>query len=106
MKSGDVVLLEFPFSDLSGSKLRPAVLIAAAGRDEFIACQVTSQEWDERAIAIDDDDFVSGGLKLPSRVRPAKLFTADRTLIEKRIGRLKAEVLAKVKQAVINLIEQ
>jgi len=39
---GSVVLVKFPFSDLSSSKLRPAVVLAAAGRDDWILCQITS----------------------------------------------------------------
>lgn len=40
--AGQVVLLPFPFSDLTRSKLRPALLLADAGRDDWIACQITS----------------------------------------------------------------
>jgi len=39
--AGQVVLLPFPFSDLSRSKFRPALLLADAGRGDWIACQIT-----------------------------------------------------------------
>lgn len=40
---GDVVVLPFPFSDLTLSKRRPALVVAAPGGDDLILCQVTSQ---------------------------------------------------------------
>ena len=42
---GAVVLVRFPFSDLSDTKLRPAVLLASAERDDWILCQVTSRSY-------------------------------------------------------------
>ena len=60
---GEVVLVPFPFSDLTQSKIRPAVCLADAGRGDSILCQITSQPYgDPLAIRIEDDDFVSGGL--------------------------------------------
>jgi mRNA interferase MazF len=37
--------VRFPFSDLSQTKLRPAVVLADAGRGDWILCQVTSKPW-------------------------------------------------------------
>jgi mRNA interferase MazF len=72
---GAVVLVPFPFSDLSQSKLRPAVSLADAGRDDWIFCQVNSNPYgDSRAIAIADKHFSEGGLPLKSYARPGKIF--------------------------------
>jgi mRNA interferase MazF len=69
--AGQVVLLPFPFSDLSQSKLRPALLLANADREDWIACQITSNAYaDARAIALADDAFAEGGLHRISYVRP------------------------------------
>jgi len=55
---GSVALVRFPFSDLSSSKLRPAVVLAFIGRDDWILCQVTSNPYsDPAAIRISDSDF-------------------------------------------------
>ena len=71
---GSVVLLRFPFSDLSQSKLRPAVVLASADRDDWILCQLTSKPYgDARAIPIADADFAVGGLRLASYARPGKI---------------------------------
>ena len=46
---GSVALVRFPFSDLSSSKLRPAVVLAFTGRDDWILCQVTSNPYSDPA---------------------------------------------------------
>ncbi len=79
---GTVVLVRFPFSDLSQSKLRPAVVLANAGRGDHILCQVTSKPYgDVRAVELDHTAFASGSLRLVSYARPGKLFTASDDLI-------------------------
>lgn len=58
---GDVVVIPFPFSDLSGSKKRPAFVLADLPGDDFILCQITSQNaWDTYAIALESSHFISG----------------------------------------------
>lgn len=41
---GDVVVIPFPFSDLTQSKRRPAIVIAVLDGDDLILCQITSQK--------------------------------------------------------------
>jgi mRNA interferase MazF len=75
--AGQVVIVRFPFSDLTASKLRPAVLPADAGRDDWILSQITSKSYgDAQAIPLHSVDFAHGSLRLGSFVRPGKLFTA------------------------------
>lgn len=103
---GEVVLVAFPFSDLSQSKLRPAIVIAESGRDDWGLCQVTSRPYaDQRAELLSAEDFASGGLRLTSYARPGKLFTANSSLIEMREGVLTAEASRRIGNAVISLIE-
>lgn len=74
--AGQVVLVHFPFSNLSASKLRPAVVLAEAGRGDWILCQVTSKSYgDHRAIEVTAGDFKTGSLRVISYARPGKLFT-------------------------------
>ena len=75
---GTVVLVRFPFSDLSRSKLRPAVVLADAGRSDWILCQITSQPYtDPIAIEISNTDLTTGSFQKNSYARPGKLFTAN-----------------------------
>ena len=56
--AGSVVMVPFPFSDLSRTKLRPAVVLADAGRDDWVLCQITSNPYaDLRAVRLDNTDF-------------------------------------------------
>lgn len=103
--AGSVVLVRFPFSDLTSSKLRPAVVLAAAGRSDHILCQVTSNPYaDPKAIRLDDASFASGSLRRVSYARPGKLFTADETLIARQAGRLTETAQLEVVDAVISLL--
>jgi mRNA interferase MazF len=65
--AGAVVLVPFPFSDLSQVKLRPAITLADAGREDWILCQITSVPYgDPRAIPLADIDFATGSLQVAS----------------------------------------
>ena len=103
---GEVVLVPFPFSDLSQSKVRPAVCLAAAGRGDWILCQITSSPYgDPAAIPIDAADFARGSLQVSSFVRPGKLFTAHSALMIRSVGVLKPTALARVLSAVVAILQ-
>ncbi len=57
--AGAVVLVPFPFSDSSRSKLRPAAVLADAGKGDYVLCQITSNIYSGlRAIGIENSSFV------------------------------------------------
>ena len=100
---GDVVIIPFPYSDLSQSKRRPALVLAGVGRDDFLLCQITSKQYDDsHALSLIESDFLSGSLRRDSFIRIGKLFTANETLIAGIAGHLKS---AKIAEAVAHLIE-
>ncbi|MBX2929316.1 MAG: type II toxin-antitoxin system PemK/MazF family toxin [Saprospiraceae bacterium] len=76
---GEVVVIPFPFSDLSGSKRRPALVLADLPGDDIILCQITSQKSpkDPFAIPLINTDFISGSLPVASNIRPNRIFAAD-----------------------------
>jgi mRNA interferase MazF len=87
--TGSIILIPFPFSDLSQSKLRPAVVLANAGKEDWILCQITSKPYaDLQSIKLSDDDFANDSLKLISYARPGKLFTANSSLISRACHQL------------------
>jgi len=95
---GDVVVLPFPFSDLSISKNRPSLVIANLKGDDIILCQITSQSRDDPdAVELKQKDFQRGGLNIDSWIRPNRLFTADISIIKYKVGRLKEPKIKKVK---------
>lgn len=105
--AGDIVVLPFPFSDLSDSKIRPAVVLARANKSDWILCQITSNPYgDAQAIVIERTDFKVGMLRLQSYARPSKLFTANQKLIVAIEGNLKPEKLIEIRQAIIDILSQ
>ncbi|MGN7610472.1 type II toxin-antitoxin system PemK/MazF family toxin [Magnetococcales bacterium HHB-1] len=103
--AGSVVLVRFPFSDLSRSKLRPALVIASVGYDDWILCQITSRPYsDPRAVFLSDHDFQLGSLQRDSFIRPGKIFTANASLFNRSVGQLKRTVFATVVDAVVEVV--
>ena len=101
---GDIVVIPFPFSDLSASKRRPAIVLADLIGDDLILSQITSRNVsDSMSIAIDPYDVTDGVLSIASNIRPNKLFTADESIVLYKIGTLKADKLKKVITKVIEI---
>jgi len=106
LAAGQVVIVHFPFSDLSQSKLRPAVILAEAGRGDWVLCQITSKSYgDPRAIQIAAGDFVRGSLRVTSFARPGKLFTAHTSLVAGQIGEFQPGKFSAIRDAVVRLIQ-
>ena len=94
MNKGDIVLVPFPFTDLSQTKLRPAIVLWAdsIGNDVTL-CFVSSQGLDTLAtgeflLDAADPEFTSTGLKISSKVRVTRIVTVERKLIVRRLGKL------------------
>jgi len=105
LAAGLVVLVRFPFSDLSHAKLRPAVVLAGAGRGDWILCQVTSKPYaNNAAVVLKAVDFQRGTLQVTSYARPGKLFTASADLVESVAGALQPGSLRAVIAAVVAIL--
>jgi len=102
---GDVVIIPFPFSDLSGNKKRPAFVVADLSGDDVIVCQITSKsKYDTLALSLGTQDFVSGGLPVESFIRPNKIFTADKNIILSVAGHLSEDKIRDTINTVIKII--
>jgi mRNA-degrading endonuclease toxin of MazEF toxin-antitoxin module len=105
-RRGTVVLVPFPFTDLSGKKRRPAVVLLAGeaglGDEDLILCAITSQlpqtlsEWE---VLLEAQDLVEEKLPKRSMVKVGKLFTMHKGLIAARYGALKEQKLQEVLQS-------
>ena len=101
---GDIVVVPFPFSDLSASKRRPAIVLASFFGDDLILGQITSRNVsDSMSILIDPNDLTDGTLSAASNIRPNKLFTADEGIVLYKIGALKSDKLNAVIERVIEI---
>lgn len=91
---GQVVVLPFPRSDLSGNQRRPVLVLACGGYNDLIVCMITARRLDipvgrDYSVEITDSDFVEGKLSQSvSYVRPDRLFTAEPTLVHRIVGSL------------------
>lgn len=103
-KKGSVVLIRFPFSDLSSQKLRPAVVVAGVGHGDYVLCQVTSKPYDSEAIELMDEEFAAGSLQRVSYARPGKLFTANSSILLKEVGVLKTGAVRRLVEAVVDIV--
>ena len=98
------MVVPFPFSDLSQSKRRPALVLSELDGDDLILCQITSQlNKDRYAIALTQGEFQTGSLKQTSQIRPNRLFTADRSIVLYGAGRLKKQKMDEVIEKVVEL---
>jgi len=104
---GDVVVIPFPFSDLSQSKRRPAMVLATLLGDDIILCQITSRNTKDRySLTLLEKDFSKGGLKQDSNIRPNKIFTADKSIIEYKAGSLKEAKTKEVVNKVCSILRE
>ena len=87
MAKGDIVLIRFPFTDLSGSKFRPAVVLTETNLDftlSFITSQTNKQEQTDVLLS----PTLVNGLRKQSLIRTSKIATLDRTLAKGFLGQL------------------
>ncbi len=102
---GDIVVAPFPFSDLSTTKSRPAVVVTALTGDDVVLCQITSKTiTDSYAIPLESTDFASGGLRQRSNIRPNRLFTAEGNIVLYRAGVLSPKKIQEVVAKIIEII--
>src|SRR2546426_273556 len=102
-KRGDVVLVPFPFTDLTGAKQRPALVVSAdvfnSTRDDVLVVAITSQVPAKVAadeLIIPASELAACGLPKASIPKLTKLVTLHRQLVIKRVGTLPAATLAQV----------
>lgn len=107
MKAGDVVVMRFPFSDLTDVKPRPAVVLSVLDRGDLIACQITSQaNLRPEQVRLDPAGFVRGSLPVVSYALPGKLFTAHHSIVGRTVGRLADPVREEIRDAAVRLLRR
>ena len=94
LNKGDIVLVQFPFTDLSQTKLRPAlILYSNSVTNDITLCFISSQNVnnltsEEFAIKDSDAEFSDTGLRISSKVRVTRIATLNNSLIVRRLGKL------------------
>ena len=104
MIKGDIVLIPFPFTDLSGSKNRPALLLISGETDitlAFISTQIKFREVTDILLK----PSIENGLKKESIIRLSKFATIDKDLVLGRLGTIGNEILQLVNKNLIKILK-
>ena len=103
---GDLLLVPFPFSDLSTAKRRPVVAVTGADAyGDFLALAVTSRPQASHGLPIGADSLVAGTLPLASWVRTDRIVTLNASLVIKAVGRISEAFLTLALERVCAFIE-
>lgn len=111
LTKGDIVLVPFPFTDLSQTKLRPALILwADPTGDDVTLCFISSQNVntlspEEFALDASEPEFTSTGLRVASKVRVTRIVTVERQLITRRLGKLGANQLQQLNAAILRAFQ-
>ncbi|HNP60835.1 MAG TPA: type II toxin-antitoxin system PemK/MazF family toxin [Nitrospirales bacterium] len=101
----DLVLIPFPYADLSSSKKRSVLVLTAPDHHgDFIALAVTTVPQEEPAIPLTAIDLVDGTLPKPSWIRVDKVFTLSDQNIVKHIGKIKTACMEKVLKSLCSIV--
>lgn len=109
LESGEVVLVPFPFTNLSQTKRRPVVVLSNRNyndaTNDFICCAITSNLRNRRnSLLLDPSELVMGSIPKRSRIKYGKVYTLEKSLIVKALGRIGPEKLAQVKEGLLSIL--
>ena len=101
LQRGDVILIQFPFTDLTSFKVRPALVLSSdqynSQGEDVIVCLITSNlsrkgvPW--IPVTSDHPDYARAGFKTASAIIPDKIHALHRILIKRKLGSLGAQTL-------------
>ncbi len=104
MQKGDLVLVPFPFTDLRGSKKRPALVLMVGNSDVTVSFISTQLHWQEPTDMLLQPDLANG-LKKPSLIRTGKIATIDKALVIGKLGNLNAYELAELDKKLVQIFD-
>src|SRR2546425_907181 len=107
----DVVLVPFPFTDLSTTRRRPAIVVAVdRAHSDLVLAFVSSQqigrgELGDVSVLPAHPEFALTGLTVPSKVRAAKLVTLSMMMVRRWLGRLGPLLIGELDRALVAVLE-
>ena len=108
-EQGEIVVVPFPFSDLSAIKQRPVLILSKnvdnAAAEDMITCGITSNIKNARySVLIDNKDLDIGEIPKRSRIKVNKLFTINQDIVRKKVAKVNKQTFSKVKEEFLRLI--
>jgi mRNA interferase MazF len=110
-KQGDILLIPFPYSDLTATKQRPVLVLSNSNynisHQDIVVAAITSNATSrDYLISITSDDLDEGQLRVESGIRADKLYTFSNRIVNKKFGHLKPERFSEVKQQLDHLLNE
>lgn len=102
---GDVVVVPFPYTDLSGAKRRPAIAVSNSVGEDVILCQITTKHG-ENSIKFSQTDMESGKMEVESFIKPARIFTISNSLIVYKLGRATKKKQTEISKSLVKLFAE
>ena len=104
---GDIIVMDFPFSNLVQFKPRPALIIKVPEGEDVLICQITAEtQKKDVEIPIKNNDFTKGELKRDSYLRIDKITTIKKTRIKYKIGYLNPEKFNEILGKIISFLKE
>lgn len=109
-KQRDIILIPIPFTDLTSHKKRPAIIISNDNYNEIhedivVVALTSNVESRDFTIMLTGDEMEKGILKITSMIRVDKIYTLNKSIVLKTFGQVTPEILLKIKDTLLKLIE-
>lgn len=103
---GDIVVIDFPYSDFKNAKRRPVLILKVPKGNDVIVVQITSSSYEKLVeISIIKEDFQRGNLKIESFIRIDKIASIEKSLIRYRAGSLKNEKFKEILNEICSFLK-
>jgi len=103
---GDIIVIDFPFSNLVQFKPRPVLIIKIPKGDDMVVNKITGSSYEKSVeIKIENKDFSKGSLKKDSYLRLDKIFSIEKSLVKYKIGSLKPEKFNEIIDKIVSFLK-
>ncbi len=102
---GDIIVIPFPFTNLTTTKKRPALIISKPIGEDLLVTQITGKN-NLNKYSIEIDDFETGNLPIKSFAKTNKIFTLNKTLVLKKAGKVKQKKLQEIQEKIISILKE
>lgn len=107
-EQGEIVLIPFPYTDLTGVKKRPSIIISNSliNKTQDRICALITSNPNKEGILIEPGDFEKGKLPFKSWVKPQRIFTINEKIIIKSLCKMNSKFHNKIISKINNYIRE